>query len=211
VWLFLYKFLRTNGRDSATIGTQPESFHYTPTAGCRIIHFNTRQDGIPIECWDASGDIQYERCWSAFAQGNDVYFRNGDNASEDLTLRGNVNSRQSVTDAIIFIYNPENPNHVSEIQKWLERFAVGTKNLSVSSTAKPPSKYKFRPYCMLLQHKMISSSEPRSTSKTEDPWTDLPQSLLERCSAIHQTEASNLENVQNKFDNFLKMVYNASL
>jgi hypothetical protein len=128
-----------------------------------------------------------------------------------LTLRGNVNSRQSITDAIIFIYNPENPNHVSEIQMWLERFVFGTKNLSVSSTAKPPNNKKVRPYCMLLQHKMISSSEPSSTSKPEDPRNNLPQSLLERCSAIHQTEVSNLENVQNKVDSFLKMVYNASL
>lgn len=115
---------------------------------------------------------------------------------------------QSVTDAIIFIYNPEKPNHVSEIQMWLKRFATGMTNFASAGTAKPPYN---RPYCMLLQHTMIPSSELRSTIKSEALSNNLPKSLLERCSAIHQTEQSNLEHVQNKIDSFIKMVYNASL
>ena len=48
---------------------------YNPTAGVRILEFDTQvkgyNDPISVELWDASGDHQYENCWKGILDGAD--------------------------------------------------------------------------------------------------------------------------------------------
>ena len=172
---------------------------YSPTVGCRIIKFNTKQDGLPVEVWDASGDMKYERCWPAFSYGND------DSASKCNTnkISEQPSQEKNKVDAIILIYNPENPNHITERQTWLENFALIEKRSSSDFSSKSSDK-KFRPHLMLLEHKNRSvSSDTSGMKKTNE---SLPNMLLERCITIHTTEFFKLEDVLTKFENFLKEV-----
>jgi hypothetical protein len=157
---------------------------------------NTKQDGIPVELWDTSGDLKYERCWSAFLQGNDEILKStNEKATETL-------SQENVVDAIILIYNPESPNHTTEIQTWYENFAINSRRLPAGGS-KPP-KNKSRPYFMLLEHKKHGSDPNNNAIKNS--YNNLPKSLQDGCIAIHTTEFSNLDDVLIKFDNFVKMV-----
>lgn len=178
---------------------------YIPTVGCRIIHFNTKQDGIPVECWDTSGDLKYERCWSAFLQGNDEPFLVGNASNNNL----GAYDKDNITDAIIFVYNPENPTHFSEIQTWLEHFAISSRKASIG-TPKPSNINKNRPHCMLLEHRRIFS-DPKKIINSGDSLNNLPKTVLDECIAIHTTYFSNLEDVLKKFDNFIKVVANAHM
>lgn len=177
---------------------------YSPTVGCRIIKFNTKKDGLPVEVWDTSGDMKYERCWPAFVYGNDdstSKYNTTNKISEQPSLKKNN------VDAIILIYNPENPNHMSERQTWLEKIALIEKRSSSDFSSKSSGK-TFRPHLMLLEHKNRSITfDTNGVKKTSE---SLPSILLERCIAIHTTEFFKLEDVLTKFENFVKEVAGAN-
>ncbi|CAH8540470.1 unnamed protein product [Schistosoma margrebowiei] len=70
---------------------------YHPTSGVRILEYEQKVkikgkiSKVEVELWDASGDKKYETCWPAIFKGS-----NG----------------------IVFVYNPDNPNHVNDLQNW---------------------------------------------------------------------------------------------
>ena len=79
---------------------------YRPTAGVRIVEFETDLNGsgarkwggerkIEVEVWDCSGNTKYESGWPA---------------------------TQKDADGVILVYNPENPNHTAEVETWYEWF-----------------------------------------------------------------------------------------
>ena len=82
------------------------SSNYHPTAGVRILELEKvppranrigGESQVPIELWDCSGDLRYEKCWSAF--------------------RKEVNG-------IIFVYDGE--NGFADMDTWVRNFAHRT-------------------------------------------------------------------------------------
>eukprot|EP00698_Gefionella_okellyi_P014875 TRINITY_DN4145_c0_g1_i1.p1 TRINITY_DN4145_c0_g1~~TRINITY_DN4145_c0_g1_i1.p1 ORF type:complete len:193 (+),score=24.52 TRINITY_DN4145_c0_g1_i1:58-636(+) len=84
---------------------QPTS-EYVPTVGVRILECERsigRTDPrsrdsmkISVEIWDCSGDRQFERCWPAIAKD---------------------------ADGVVFVLNPYDPRHLSEIEIYHKAFA----------------------------------------------------------------------------------------
>jgi len=72
---------------------------YNPTAGVRILEFDTPVKGanepVSVELWDASGDHAYENCWKAIMQD---------------------------ADGVILIYNPDSPGQDQQLGDWFEFF-----------------------------------------------------------------------------------------
>lgn len=71
--------------------------NYHPTAGVRILEMEkpapraTRVSGeapVPIELWDCSGDLRYEKCWSAFRKDLNgiIFVFDGENGFEDMDI-----------------------------------------------------------------------------------------------------------------------------
>lgn len=78
---------------------QLSSDRYDPTAGCRILEFETSMRGpaetVSIELWDASGDHLYESCWRGI---------------------------MADSDGVILVYNPDAPAQDQQIGDWFEFF-----------------------------------------------------------------------------------------
>ena len=76
---------------------QFDSSKYNPTAGVRIIEFESKISGSVenIELWDSSGDHSYESCWGAI---------------------------MNEADAVLLIYNPDAPSQDSQLGDWYDYF-----------------------------------------------------------------------------------------
>ncbi|XP_064620707.1 intraflagellar transport protein 22 homolog [Lineus longissimus] len=75
---------------------------YHATCGVRIVEFesqglnvNGRTMNGEVELWDVSGDRKFENCWPAIARD---------------------------ASGIIFVYNPDAPNHDKELDSWYTHF-----------------------------------------------------------------------------------------
>lgn len=78
--------------------------NYHPTQGCRILEFEVhniqssddrRSVNAEIELWDVSGDRKFESCWPVIARE---------------------------ANGVIFVYNPDQPNHDKELETWHSYF-----------------------------------------------------------------------------------------
>mmetsp|Transcript_29421 Transcript_29421/g.51651 ORF Transcript_29421/g.51651 Transcript_29421/m.51651 type:complete len:194 (+) Transcript_29421:93-674(+) len=100
-----------------------------PTVGCRIREYRqqlvSEDSSAEVELWDISGDLQYENCWPAVAQG----------------LNG-----------LVIVYDPTNQLQSKEVSLWMEAFcknsdlqtgqvAIFALNLPQNSRP-PPVKYQ---------------------------------------------------------------------
>ena len=86
-----------------------ESAQYEPTAGCRILEFES-SNGTSVELWDVSGDQQYEGCWPAICQGIDSTGMDS----------------ESQVDGVVLVFNPELPTHDTEVGLWYDSFVKNT-------------------------------------------------------------------------------------
>ena len=71
----------------------PDLGKYSPTAGVRIIEFESSNGNV--ELWDASGDHTYENCWGAI---------------------------MNEADGVLLIYNPDAAGQDQQLADWYEYF-----------------------------------------------------------------------------------------
>jgi intraflagellar transport protein 22 len=100
---------------------------YNPTAGVRILEFDTQvkgfSDAIAVELWDASGDHQYENCWKGIMDG---------------------------ADGVILIYNPDSAGQDQQLSDWFDFFVRknGLKDeqcMVLAFRTNQPNQERFRP------------------------------------------------------------------
>eukprot|EP00105_Crassostrea_gigas_P028405 XP_011450045.1 PREDICTED: intraflagellar transport protein 22 homolog [Crassostrea gigas] len=136
--------------------TEGSSGEYHPTQGVRILEFesqtNSRQ-GVDVELWDVSGDPKFEPCWSALAKD---------------------------TNGVIFVYNPDQPNHDKDLENWYNYF-VENQNIKESA-------------CIIFAHHKPGGNE-REKSVLSD--------TFKKIATIHTNIDEDGDSLRNEFMNYL--------
>ncbi|XP_052225556.1 intraflagellar transport protein 22 homolog isoform X2 [Dreissena polymorpha] len=141
--------------------TETASGDYHPTQGVRILEFENhnpmaghgRQSTVEVELWDCSGDKKFETCWPAMAKD---------------------------TTGIIFVYNPDQPNHDKELENW-HNFFIEEQGIKETSC------------CVFAHHK--PSSPEREKSQLSQCFSNIP--------VVHTNIEEEGESVRNEFSQFL--------
>ncbi|XP_045172377.1 intraflagellar transport protein 22 homolog [Mercenaria mercenaria] len=141
--------------------TDTSSGEYHPTQGVRILEFENhnpgaghgRQSAVEVELWDCSGDKKFEACWPAMAKD---------------------------TTGIIFVYNPDQPNHDKDLENWYAYF-IDDQGIKETSC------------CVFAHHK--PSAPDRERAQLSTCFSNIP--------VVHTNIEEDSESVRNQFSQFL--------
>ncbi|KAL5016702.1 hypothetical protein ScPMuIL_006291 [Solemya velum] len=146
--------------------TDTSEGQYHPTQGVRILEFegtsmntNSRHSEIEVELWDCSGDRKFESCWPAIAKD---------------------------TGGIVFVYNPDEPNHDKQLDYWYNYFID-------QQTIKDTQ-------CMVMAHHR-SGVGAQERSVLSSSFSNMP--------CIHSNIEENGEMVRDEFNRFLTQLLTA--
>ncbi|GBG24997.1 Intraflagellar transport protein 22-like [Hondaea fermentalgiana] len=139
---------------------------YRATAAVRVVEFEAQltssqarnwggDRSVEVEIWDTSGATKYESCWPAI---------------------------QQKADGVVIVYNPENPNHLAEVETWYEWFVVKTG---------------------LKQDQCLVLANDRN-SGPEDPRAN-PPAVLDDCELIY-TDASDADKIKTAFQDLVATI-----
>ncbi|XP_076434795.1 uncharacterized protein LOC143274759 isoform X2 [Babylonia areolata] len=142
--------------------TEVSGGDYRPTQGVRILEFEVNGLSVPgrssvdVELWDCSGDNKFEACWPAITQD---------------------------AMGVIFVYNPDQPNHDQDLEKWYKFFG-SQKSVKING-------------CMVFEHHKPNASE---VVRTELP------SGFSKMPRVSTNIEEDPDSVRNGFNKFLEMI-----